>query len=134
MLILSIKPKYVKQILNKSKQVEFRKATLRSPEKTVFIYSSSPQQEVVGFFRYKNITEDSPENIWKRYKDIGGIDKISFFKYYQGKTTAFAIEIDEVKPFARAIKPAELDSFTPPQSFQYVDFSRWKPLEIAMMM
>lgn len=130
--MLSIKPQYVEQILNGSKLVEFRKSRLRSPEKIVFIYASSPTQEVVGFFRYKEIIEDSPERIWKKYKKVGGIEESAFFEYYQGKSKAFAIEISEVRPFKKPVKPYELKEFTPPQSFQYVDVSRWKPLAEAM--
>lgn len=132
MLILSIKPRYVERILDRSKRVEFRKSRLKSPEKLVFIYASSPRQEVVGYFRYKTIIEDSPKKIWEKYKEIGGICEDDFFQYYKGKQKAFAIEISEVKTFPIPVKPSELERFTPPQSFQYVDVSRWKPLALAM--
>ncbi len=87
-----------------------------------------PTQEVVGYFKYKTIVEDSPSKICHKYRKTGGISKNAFFDYYNGKDKAFAIEIEDVKTFDRPVKPSELDRFIPPQSFRYVDINRWKIL------
>ena len=47
-VLLSIKPKYVREILDGTKQYEFRKQIFRDRSReTVFIYSSSPEKKIV---------------------------------------------------------------------------------------
>jgi predicted transcriptional regulator len=122
MLVLSIKPKYAHPILKGTKKVEFRKQRFESADNRVLIYSSSPEQKVVGYFTYKNIAEGTPKQIWKKFKDVGGIDEVSFFAYYSLKSKAFAFEIDKVKEFDVPLNPKEVfDRFTPPQSYLRLD-------------
>ena len=79
-VILSIKPIYANKILSGDKKVEFRKKKFKKTVDRVYIYSTSPQKAMVGYFTIKNIVEDTPANLWEKFKDIGGIDEDSFFE------------------------------------------------------
>ena len=122
-ILLSIKPKYVNKIINGKKQFEFRKAIFQSPNvKRIYIYASSPVKKIIGYFHLGDIIEGDPSEVWERCSSLGGISEEEFFKYYEGKTRAFSIPIQELKIFDNAICPySTFDNFTAPQSFMYFD-------------
>ncbi|CAM1363499.1 Predicted transcriptional regulator, contains an HTH and PUA-like domains [Tenacibaculum soleae] len=121
-VILSIKPIYAQAIMSGTKKVEFRKKTFKRQVDKIFVYSSSPEKKIIGFFTIKDIVEDSPENLWKEFKEVGGIDKKSFFEYYQNSETGFSIRISEAKKFENGIEPSDFfENFNAPQSFIYLE-------------
>lgn len=128
-VLLSIRPEYIKQIIKGIKKVEFRKKIFSKTVKKVVVYSSSPQKRIIGYFEVTKITVDTPSQIWNQYKQVGGISKEKYEEYYKNKEQAYAIEIDQFVCFSKALNPLEFDSkFRPPQSFCYVDnveFLKW---------
>lgn len=125
-VLLSIKPKYVEEIKNGKKEYEFRKslcsAKNRENLQKIFIYSSAPVKKIVARFLVEEILEDHPEELWNKCKDVSGIEKVDFFKYFKDKDTGLAIKISEIKFFRKPIEPEKIiPNFTPPQSFCYVD-------------
>jgi len=128
-VLLSIKPQYVKEIIAGRKKYEFRKSIYKTKDvKKIYIYSSSPEQRIVGMFTPAEVIEDSPANLWRKYKNSAGISKEDFFNYFDTKQLGFAIPIDSLEIFSEPINPKEIISkFTPPQSFQYInDIDRWR--------
>lgn len=79
-VLLSIKPNYVKEIINGNKRYEFRKTIFNNHRNVakVFIYSTSPQKKIVGYFKIGKIVKDAPEVLWKKYKDMSGMDEDDF--------------------------------------------------------
>ena len=130
-ILLSINPKYVKQILDGLKRVEFRKQSFKFKKNSrVFIYSSSPEKMLVGYFTVKDVQKKPIQDLWEEYSHVGGIDEEDFFKYFKNKMFGFAIEIDELKRFSEPVDPYNLfKSFTPPQSYQYLREPSLKKLE-----
>jgi predicted transcriptional regulator len=121
-VILSIKPIYANKILSGDKKVEFRKKKFKKTVDRVYIYSTSPQKTMVGYFTIKNIVEDTPANLWEKFKDIGGIDEDSFFEYYKDNEVGYSIIINEVEQFKAEKDPIEfLENFTAPQSYIYLE-------------
>ena len=80
-VILSIKPVYAHAIMDGTKKVEFRKKIFKRPVDKVFVYSSSPEKKIVGFFTISDIIEDKPERLWEEFEKVGGIEKKNFFDY-----------------------------------------------------
>lgn len=120
-VILSIKPKYVKNILDGSKLFEFRKQPLRPEVKKVYIYSSAPEKKIVASFELKQIIEDTPENLWSKLQLFAGISIEEFFTYYSGKEKGFAFGIENLEIFEEPIDPyTYFNKFTAPQSFLYL--------------
>jgi len=125
-VLLSIKPKYVEEIKKGNKKYEFRKSLCNRKNfdkiEKIYIYSSSPVKKIVARFIVRVILEDHPEILWEKCKDVSGIDKGEFFKYFREKNTGLALEISELKFFKKPIDPKTLfPDFNAPQSFCYVD-------------
>lgn len=121
-VLLSIKPKYVKEILSGVKQYEFRKQIFKNESvKTVYIYSTSPQKRIVARFRLGKIVKEHPDYLWEQYCDVSGISEREFFEYFSDRDTGYAIRIEELERFEEPIDPhTVIDQFVAPQSFRYV--------------
>ena len=123
-VILSIKPKYVKEIVKGNKKYELRKAIFKKNVSKVYVYESSPTMKIVGTFKVGKILKNEPSVLWKALSPFLGIDKKAYSEYFKNAKTAYAIEITEFKP-TRPRKPAfTLHNFMPhnfkaPQSFSY---------------
>jgi predicted transcriptional regulator len=125
--ILSIKPIYAKQILAGTKKVEFRKRSFKEKVRRVYIYASVPVKQIVGYFTFTEIDEDTPANLWEKYKDVGGIAKEDFFSYYANSERGCAFVIKTVTSFKQGKNPNDfIDDFVPPQSYVYLDFNSTK--------
>ena len=125
--ILSIKPIYAKQILAETKKVEFRKRSFKEKVRRVYIYASVPVKQIVGYFTFTEIDEDTPANLWEKYKDVGGIAKEDFFSYYANNERGCAFVIKTVTSFKQGKNPNDfIDDFVPPQSYVYLDSNSTK--------
>jgi predicted transcriptional regulator len=122
-VLLSIKPKYVKSIIEGDKRYEFRKTIFKNRKiNRIYIYSSSPVKKIVGTFEIGGILEGHPNDLWDTVKEFAGIDDRDFFAYFEGKSRAFAIEIQNLQEFTDPINPYEtMPGFVPPQSYCYMD-------------
>jgi predicted transcriptional regulator len=121
-VILSIKPVYAQAIMSGTKKVEFRKKIFKRPVNKIFVYSSSPEKKIIGFFTIKEIVENNPKNLWQEFNKVGGIKKNDFFNYYQNSETGFSIKINGVQKFENGIDPSDFfDNFCPPQSYIYLE-------------
>ena len=121
-VILSIKPIYAQAIMSGTKKVEFRKKIFKRPVDKIFVYSSSPEKKIIGFFRIDEIVEKSPVKLWEEFSEVGGIEKKAFFDYYQDSETGFSIKISEVEKFEHGINPTDFfENFCAPQSFIYLE-------------
>jgi predicted transcriptional regulator len=122
-VLLSIKPKYVKPILEGEKKYEFRKVIFRNPAVSrVFIYSSAPVKRIVALFEISRITEDHPAALWDQTRDQAGINYEEFFSYFAGRSRGFAIGIENLDVFDTPLDPKKkIPGFVPPQSYCYLD-------------
>ena len=116
-ILLSIKPQYAQAILDGTKTVEFRKTRIRPSVKIAEIYMSRTIKKIVGSAEVPEIIEDTPENLWERFQEVGGIPKEEFFKYFENKDKGFALLLKKVQTFSedKQIKPKHV-----PQSFCYI--------------
>jgi predicted transcriptional regulator len=119
--LLSIKPNFVTSILKGLKRVEFRKGKFGKPVEHVIVYSSNPEQKIVGYFDILMIDEDKPIHLWKKYANISGITLDEFESYYIDKKIGTAILINN---FYTLIEPIPLSKLrgdiTPPQNYSYL--------------
>ena len=82
-VLMSIKPEFADKILLKEKLYEFRKSSFGRDVSKIFIYSTAPRKEIVGYFTPSKIITDSPEDLWNSYREVSGISISDFFKYYE---------------------------------------------------
>lgn len=120
--LISIKPKYVEEIVNNKKKYEYRKNIFKKNIDKVYIYSTAPDKRIVGYFRYSGYLNGSPEEIWKITKEGAGIDEISYYKYFQNRECAYAIKIEKLHIFKESIDPrSTINKFVAPQSYIYLE-------------
>lgn len=121
-LLLSIKPKYVKQILAGTKLVEYRKQTPKDTGvDTVLIYQSNDLKKVVGEFKIAGIIEGTPQVVWSQTHEVGGICSADYFSYFQGRDKAYAFQISELKVYDMPVSLEDLGISRAPMSYQYVE-------------
>jgi predicted transcriptional regulator len=119
--ILSIKPKYIDEILKGNKKYEFRKSAFRKNVETVIVYATKPVGKIVCKFNVGKVIESRPEELWENFGDVSALTKEEFFAYFNGRKKGVAIEIMEVERLSEPIEPKEIYAdFTPPQSWIYV--------------
>lgn len=121
-VILSIKPKFVKHILDGTKKFEFRKTIFKQKVDKVYIYSSSPVMQIVASFKVEDILTDNISILWDKCHTYSGISKPEYEQYFSNKTTGYAIKITDLDIFSKAIYPKTvIENFRAPQSFMYYD-------------
>jgi len=121
-ILLSIKPEYSNRIFSGEKKFEFRRQRPKHRLEMVYVYESQPTKKIVGWFNVKNIISGSPNDVWNRCGNVGGIEKEDYFRYCGDKEVIYAFEIDRVIRYDSPIDPSELDrGFSPPQSYIYVN-------------
>lgn len=122
-ILLSIKPKYVRRILNGTKRFEYRKKIFKNRNvNTIVIYATKPVGKVVGEFYINNIIEDSPKTIWNLTSRYSGISRKSFDNYFSNTQEGFAIEIGDFIKYKKELDLKELSNKikSAPQSFIYI--------------
>ncbi len=122
-LILSIRPEYVREIMEGQKKYEFRRSIFKNREvKTIYIYTTSPVKKIEGRFSLGGIYEGHPKLLWRRYGAFSGLKKGSFFDYFRGTEHGYAIRIECLRRFKEPVNPkCEIPGFNPPQNFCYFD-------------
>ena len=117
--ILSIKPHFVEEIIKGKKKFEYRKSIFKQPVKKVYVYASAPISMVIGEFQPVDVIHGGPEEVWKKTRDFSGITKKFYNDYFKGRTTAYAIVIQN---FVLYEKPKELPKGVhAPQSYCYIE-------------
>jgi predicted transcriptional regulator len=115
-VLMSIRPQYAEAILSGSKLYELRR---RRPSfgagSRVIVYSSSPDQRLLGTFEAGPIHEADPGTLWRLVRGQAGIDHSSFAAYFADCDVAYAIEVRS----AQRLEPAPL-RFRPPQSYLFL--------------
>ena len=121
-VLMSINPQYASLILSGAKKVEFRKRRLKRNVSHIVIYVTAPVKKITGYFKIKNIEEETPSKLWKRYKEVGGIKRNLFRQYYSNSFQGVAIEVDKVFTLNEPVSLSTLGrSIGPPQSFAYLN-------------
>jgi len=132
--LLSIHPKYAHSILNGDKLVEFRKTKFKKPVKYCLIYSTSPDQKIIGFFEIKKIEENSPSNLWEKYGDVGQIEKHDFLEYYQNSSLGVAIVINKAWKLQETFNSNTFKKdFYIPQSFMYLNDKFYQKFKFTIL-
>lgn len=121
-VLLSIKPEFAHKIFDGTKKYEFRKQIFKdSSVKKVIVYSSSPEQKVIGEFTIDDILNDTPSDLWLQTRDYSGITQAFYEEYFRGRKNAYAIKVASTKLYEQKKNLSDFDIMFPPQSFAYVE-------------
>lgn len=119
-VILSIKPEFVHKILMGEKKFEFRRKIFKKKVERVIVYSSSPVKAVIGEFIIDKIIENELDLLWKLTKNESGVTEEVFYKYFENKSSGYAIKIKKFQRYEKLLNLSELGLKSPPQSYAYV--------------
>jgi predicted transcriptional regulator len=125
LLLMSIRPQYVKQIFAGTKTVELRRVRPAiEPGDRILIYSSSPVMAIVGTAEVEDLIVARPERLWIDVGKRTGISRAAFRSYFEGTGNAVGIALRAARPLKRQIPLEELRRrwpwLQPPQSFRYI--------------
>ena len=120
--ILSLQPKYAEAIIEGSKTVEFRRTIFQKDTQRIYVYSSAPTKMILGYFTIFEVIQETPKNLWNRFHEVGGIDEVAFFKYFEDTDLGFGIVIDQVIVFENPIDPIDfIKDFNGRGTYIYLD-------------
>jgi predicted transcriptional regulator len=117
---LSIKPPYAEAIFRGDKRYEFRRVGFGRNVDIVVVYVTSPVCEVWGEFEVADIIRDEPTHLWRRTKDAAGIERRTFFEYFAGTESGYAIKIKHARRYEQPKHIRHDFGVLPPQSFAYL--------------
>ena len=90
-ILLSIKPEYVAKIFDHTKRYEFRKRIPQKPIDKIVVYSSEPEQHIVGEFEVLETIKMKPSPLWETTKKAAGITRAYYREYSRGWEAAYAL-------------------------------------------
>ena len=128
-IALSINPVYAHAILAGKKTVEFRRNGVPSDIKAIVIYSTKPDQTILGYCDVSKCIIDSPENLWRDYGELGYISQHDFDRYYEGYEVGKCYLIENPQTLNSPLPLERCKTFNAaPQSFIYFDKNEWRNL------
>jgi predicted transcriptional regulator len=120
-MLLSINPEHVANILNGTKQFEFRKVRCKAEVDRIIIYATAPQKMVVAEAEIEAVIEDDVVEVWRQTKKLSGISYDFFRTYYKGKKKAIAYKLGKVSAYRNPKRLSDYGLTYPPQSFVYLE-------------
>lgn len=123
-VLLSMKPRFARAILEGRKSVEVRRKFPSIPAGTVVvIYASFPERAVVGTVRLRQTISVSPDRVWDLYSASIDIDQAELDAYLDGAGTSVLLEVDSPDEWSAPValdKLRNILGIEPPQSFRYL--------------
>ena len=122
-ILLSVQPNFSRLILTQKKIIEIRKKfSVKWIGKSAIIYSSSPIQAIQGRATIVKVIFDSPENIFKEYKQLIGDVGESYYRYTKNHEKVYALILDDIIPYATEVPILQIRQWLqmplkPPQSY-----------------
>lgn len=134
-LLLSVRPRFARALLDGTKTVEVRRRFPDVPSgTTVLLYSSSPERALLGTMRVRALVRIEAEDIWRTYKDEISIQWDELSAYLSGASMSSVLELESPVTWRHAVP---LDSMRrvlglePPQSFRYLTARQLSKVEAA---
>ena len=124
-VILSIKPKYAKAILDGTKTFEIRKRVPRFNEgTTVFLYETAPVSAITGYFVYTGFVCAEKASFYRYHGTKLGISYQGYMDYLKDQKYVHAWRISNATRLNQPITPSELNIAKIPQFYMYYDFDK----------
>lgn len=125
-LLMSIRPRFARAVIAGDKRVEIRRSfSKRWVDQRLCIYSSSPDQCLLGEATVISVIEGDPEEIWSSYNAQLCCTRAEFEEYSRGASKLVAITLGQVIRYERPLPLREIRAlndghFSPPQSYRAV--------------
>lgn len=119
-LLLPIRPEYIRRILAGEKRYEYRTRLCKEPVKTVLLYETSPTKRIVGEARVNGTLSLPKETLWQETKAYAGIRHEDYERYFKRSSIAHAYVLGSVKPYPKPVSLETAEFQQAPQSFAYI--------------
>jgi predicted transcriptional regulator len=119
-ILLSINPEHVENILNGTKQFEFRRIRCKADVGKIVIYATRPIMRVVAEVDVDGVIEGNLDEVWKCTKKFSGINRAFYDKYYSGKNRAIAYKLRKVRKYKKQKLLSDYGLRAAPQGFVYL--------------
>lgn len=124
-MMLSVHPRHIVNILNGSKTVELRRTRpLIGAGQPVAIYATSPSAALVATCHIRDVEVGAPESIWQSVQSCSQVTRSEFDDYYSGTDVAVALHLEGISQLVKAVPLSHLRSqsrFHPPQTWHFLD-------------
>jgi len=140
-LLMSVKPEFAEKIMSGEKRVEIRRKF--SPKwigQRITLYSSKPEQCLIGEASVGGVVIGQPDYIWQEFGSQLGCTRAQLQQYAMGTDTLYAIVVSDVMPYRERIPLSQIshllgEDLRPPQSFCSLENNdSWaKAISIAAM-
>lgn len=135
-ILMAIKPQFIEKIRRGEKKFEFRRVLPRHQEVDgIIVYASKPVGRVVGEITVGGYLTLTVDEMWEATKDISGLTREEFLKYFHDKKNAHAIAIESYRDYEQPI-PLDvlLPGKVPPQSYCYLNnYEEWRASNTARL-
>ena len=119
-ILLSIKPEYANKIFDGQKHYEYRKRIPKKEVSKIVVYSSAPEQAVIGEIEVIKTLKMKPTPLWNSTKANAGISRSKYRKYFSGCTMAYAFVIGSFEKYPTSKSLADYNIQSAPQSLVYL--------------
>lgn len=118
--VISLKPQYAELIVSGEKTVEYRKTYMAARPEAFVIWVTRPVSRIIGEVPVTGCIIGTPDEVWEKTKDRGGISREAYDAYFAGRRSAYAYELGEFRAFERELTLGRLGFARPPQAFAYI--------------
>jgi len=123
-VLISIHPEHVANILSGNKVFEYRKTIPKKKVSHLVLYCTDPVKKIIAIVEVLGCITGSPSQVWSQTSFGGGISRHFFRQYFSGQKLANAYLLGRAY---QVEEPMDLSCLpgrrTPPQSFYYLDES-----------
>ena len=127
-VLMALKPKYWKLILNGQKSIELRKVAWKNANSIIAVYVSNPVSKIEGLLTVDKIFTNPIETIQKEYLRSISITELELKEYLGKKQSATIIKIKRVSKLKEPIEIEKLSVCHPPQNYCYLSHNQFKQL------
>lgn len=129
--LISVHPKYVRQILDGSKRVEFRRVWSSRQITHLVLYSTAPDMKVVAILELEKTVERSKAGLWELAKQYGGgLTREALRTYFSDKKIGYGLIIASVQPLETPIPLSDaIPGVRAPQSYAYLSSTQFSQLK-----
>ncbi|PIM53600.1 hypothetical protein CS062_08990 [Roseateles chitinivorans] len=121
-VLISLEERHANNILAGTKTVELRRRSMHvEPGTLVWFYVKKPMACVVGFAVAGERYAAAPDNVWRKFGKVSGLERKEFMDYFLGCREASAMRLDAPTRLHKYVGLAELRAtvpgFHPPQFY-----------------
>lgn len=122
-MLLSIRPKYARAIIEGRKRVEVRRQSVRAePGATVLLYATSPRRAIVAVASIRSTMRCSADEAWHHHSDALALERQELDDYLGDGMGSF-MTLEDVRELQCPLSLDHLrrnQDFRPPRSYRFV--------------